>query len=548
MAGNDALLASLLLGQRQRRDPLEIYQSFGRQQAQAGSSTAPLGSGNALEGIARALQGGLGGLVQGWALGQQEKDDAANTAAFRGAAMAATPQEFAEAMKGARGSEGNAVLGQIAQSRLGDLIAQQQAGVKLGPLMPPMTAGAASPSVVPPAQLPQGGGGGVPQPGYGAATSPGSVNAQAIAGIESSGQPNGGYGAIGPQTAQGRAYGKYQVLDSNIGPWTQEILGQPMTPQQFLASPEAQDKVFETKFGQYVTQYGSPQAASRAWFAGPGGMNNPNATDVNGMSVAQYEKKFNGALPAQGSDSTPLNQPGPPTAMSSPAGDQLRQRAQAAQQAGDNVTALKYAQEAAQEDAKWATKVGEKNVDQVAADANYARAKADEEARHQRGLQDKKDNPTYTQEQNLSHTYATRLNNAIPQLEEIVRRGDIPSNTQRAAANSPYVPEGVISEKAKEYRRVVKDILSATLRRESGASIADSEYVSEAQKFIPLATDPPEVAANKIAALKQAARSIAEGTGRPIGSYSFFGNAPAAGTPASQTGGAPPPPPGFRPL
>lgn len=59
MAGNDALIASLLLGQRQKRDPLEIYQSFGRQQAQAGTSTAPLGSGNALEGIARALQGGL---------------------------------------------------------------------------------------------------------------------------------------------------------------------------------------------------------------------------------------------------------------------------------------------------------------------------------------------------------------------------------------------------------------------------------------------------------------------------------------------------------
>lgn len=126
----------------------------------------------------------------------------------------------------------------------------------------------------------------------------GGANGAAIAGIESAGHPNGGYGAIGPvANAQGnRAYGRYQVLDSNIGPWTQEVLGKAMTPQEFLANPDAQNKVFETKFGQMVTQYGSPQAASRAWFAGPGGMNNPGAKDVNGMSVAQYQNRFSQGL------------------------------------------------------------------------------------------------------------------------------------------------------------------------------------------------------------------------------------------------------------
>ena len=126
---------------------------------------------------------------------------------------------------------------------------------------------------------------------------PAGGNAGAIAGIESGGR----YDAVGPvANAQGqRAYGKFQVLEPNIGPWTQEVLGRPMTPQEFLANPEAQNKVFEAKFGQYVTKYGSPLAASRAWFAGEGGMNNPNAKDVNGVSVAQYEQKFNNGLGGQ---------------------------------------------------------------------------------------------------------------------------------------------------------------------------------------------------------------------------------------------------------
>lgn len=137
--------------------------------------------------------------------------------------------------------------------------------------------------------------------------------AGAISGIESGGR----YDAVGPSaTPQGnRAYGKYQVMDFNVGPWTQEILGKAMTPQEFAASPEAQEKVFEAKFGQYTKQFGTPQAAARAWFAGPGGMNNPNATDVNGVSVAQYENKFNatgGGIPQQGDGGPPGSPAGMP--------------------------------------------------------------------------------------------------------------------------------------------------------------------------------------------------------------------------------------------
>jgi hypothetical protein len=109
----------------------------------------------------------------------------------------------------------------------------------------------------------------------------------AISSIES----GGNYQSIGPETGRGRALGKYQVMPSNVGPWTKEALGQELTPEQFLASPEAQDAVFKHRFGQYVQKYG-PEGAARAWFAGEKGMNNPEARDVLGTSVSDYSQKF----------------------------------------------------------------------------------------------------------------------------------------------------------------------------------------------------------------------------------------------------------------
>lgn len=117
--------------------------------------------------------------------------------------------------------------------------------------------------------------------------------ANAISGIESGGK----YDSLGPITKTGdRAYGKYQVMGNNIPQWTQAALGSPMTPDQFLASPEAQEAVFKNKFGEYTNKYG-PEGAARAWFAGEGNMNNPNAKDQLGTSVADYSQKFTGTMP-----------------------------------------------------------------------------------------------------------------------------------------------------------------------------------------------------------------------------------------------------------
>ena len=119
--------------------------------------------------------------------------------------------------------------------------------------------------------------------------------ANAIASIESAG--SGGYSALGPITQRGnRAYGRYQVMDFNIGPWTEKYLGRRMTPDEFLANPEAQDAVFRGEFGSYVQKYGNPQDAASAWFTGQPRSSGANRKDILGTTGSGYVEKFNRAL------------------------------------------------------------------------------------------------------------------------------------------------------------------------------------------------------------------------------------------------------------
>lgn len=115
---------------------------------------------------------------------------------------------------------------------------------------------------------------------------------RAIAGMESSNN----YAALGPLTKTGdRAYGKYQVMGNNVPEWTKVAYGRSLTPDEFLNDKGAQEAVFKHKFGEYTQKYG-PEGAARAWFAGEDGMNNPNAKDILGTTVAGYGKKFASAF------------------------------------------------------------------------------------------------------------------------------------------------------------------------------------------------------------------------------------------------------------
>lgn len=134
----------------------------------------------------------------------------------------------------------------------------------------------------------------------------------AIKSIESAG--SGDYAAVGPTHPQlGRALGAYGVMEANIGPWSKEVFGREMTPEQFLANPKAQDAIFDRKFGGYVQKYGSPEKAAQAWFAGEGGIGT-DREDSLGTSVPEYAQKFAQAL--GGGSGAP---PGVQMAQSAPA-------------------------------------------------------------------------------------------------------------------------------------------------------------------------------------------------------------------------------------
>ncbi|MFV1626859.1 hypothetical protein VWY34_14155 [Phaeobacter sp. JH20_02] len=116
----------------------------------------------------------------------------------------------------------------------------------------------------------------------------------AIASIESRG--SGDYQAIGPTHPKlGRALGRYQIMEANIGPWSKAALGREVSADEFLSKGEIQDQIFDHRFGGYVAKYGE-RGAAQAWFAGPGGVGKEERKDVLGTTVGGYGDRFVAAL------------------------------------------------------------------------------------------------------------------------------------------------------------------------------------------------------------------------------------------------------------
>lgn len=97
-------------------------------------------------------------------------------------------------------------------------------------------------------------------------------------------ESGGNYHALGPPVNGDRAYGKYQVMGANVASWTRRALGYALTPQQFLASPSAQEKVAQAILGGYFRQYGAEGAAAM-WFSG---QPNPNKTGSDGSTTIRH--------------------------------------------------------------------------------------------------------------------------------------------------------------------------------------------------------------------------------------------------------------------
>lgn len=102
----------------------------------------------------------------------------------------------------------------------------------------------------------------------------GGSNREAIGSVET-GHLKGDaqYTAEGPIVKTGRyagqrGIGKYQMMEDNVRDWTKEVLGKSMTKEEFKNDKDAQDKVFDAKFGQLSEKYGNFQDATSAWHSG----------------------------------------------------------------------------------------------------------------------------------------------------------------------------------------------------------------------------------------------------------------------------------------
>lgn len=113
----------------------------------------------------------------------------------------------------------------------------------------------------------------------------------AIGSVESSNN----YAAVGPETDDGdRAYGRYQVMGSNIPEWTNKHLGKSMTPDEFLKDKDAQDKVFDGETSAQFKKYGNLNDVTSTWFSGRPMAQAGNASDGYN-TTPQYIAKVNAA-------------------------------------------------------------------------------------------------------------------------------------------------------------------------------------------------------------------------------------------------------------
>lgn len=117
--------------------------------------------------------------------------------------------------------------------------------------------------------------------------------AEAIGFVESGGD----YRAVGPATSTGhRAYGKYQVMDFNIGPWTAAYLGRQLTVAQWLDDPGSQDATVRLKIADYMKRYPSPADVASLWFSGRPASAAGSSSDVTGTTVPEYISRVLAAL------------------------------------------------------------------------------------------------------------------------------------------------------------------------------------------------------------------------------------------------------------
>lgn len=117
-----------------------------------------------------------------------------------------------------------------------------------------------------------------------------------------------------------------------------------------------------------------------------------------------------------------------------------------------------------------------------------------------------------TAEQSGAAGFANRLDNALPIIQNFESAGT--DRVGRALSQIPLFGNSTTSPELQQLQQAERDFINATLRRESGAAISESEFENARRQYLPQPGDGPEVLAQKaknrdtvLGSLRQAAGS-----------------------------------------
>lgn len=280
-------------------------------------------------------------------------------------------------------------------------------------------------------------------------------------------ESGGNYSALGPETKKGdRAYGKYQVMGANVPAWTKQALGQSLTPEQFLKSPQAQEAVFEDQFRRNVAKYGTVQDAASVWFSGRPMAKAGNARDVLGTTVPAYVNKFMAGY--QGGVKNAMVQPMTGEAPS------LR-----------NVPVDAFAAPA-MPPAPIMPMAPQPTRPQTLAD--YAAAQGD--------------NTAGNESQGKAYQYGRMAIDAIGTLANPTYYDALRSRKEQLANKIPYISTPWTSPDYRSADAAASEVTDAVLRQKSGATIHDPEIQAEIKRMVPQPGDTNQQVQDKIARQK----------------------------------------------
>ena len=135
--------------------------------------------------------------------------------------------------------------------------------------------------------------------------------------------------------------------------------------------------------------------------------------------------------------------------------------------------------------------------------------------------------------------YASRMINAESAFREpgVTKSGM--SAEQIGKSKVPLIGNYIVNSDYQRYDQAKRDFINATLRRESGAAIADSEFANADKQYFPQPGDNPEVLEQKQRNRVEAIRGFASGAGRnwrPPDSINSIPGMSRSRTPAATSG------------